>query len=189
MISAGTCFLLIVRHCFLRLDVEGIYLFTSRVPDQSVELCISYMEEQCAGTDQHLHVILFNVDDYDVNGAIPSRYANITKTAESLRYLAHSTGGRFHWFRETGDDRRKSFVFAFSIFWVKFSFPILSDLVFLLTVFLHIFLYNITPSQLGSSYLSLLHLLSHIYSQCRHLITQCNLEWYSFYENHEKQKQ
>ena len=153
------------------------------------------MEEQCAGTDQHLHVILFNVDDYDVNGAIPSRYANITKTAESLRYLAHSTGGRFHWFRETGEDRGESF--AFSIFGAKFSFPILSELVFLLTVFLHIFLYNITPSQLGvflsfagcklpSSIFSLLHLLSHVNTQCRHLFTQCNLEWYSFYENNEK---
>ncbi|KAK2189215.1 hypothetical protein NP493_113g03015 [Ridgeia piscesae] len=84
------------------IDVEGVYLFTSGVPDQPVELCVSYLEEQCAGSDQRLHVILFNVDDYDVHGAIPSRYANITKTAESLRALAHCTAGRFHWFRETG---------------------------------------------------------------------------------------
>ncbi|KAI0236056.1 von Willebrand factor A domain-containing protein 3A [Lamellibrachia satsuma] len=84
------------------IDVEGVYLFTSGVPDQPMDLCVSYMEEQCAGSNQRLHVILFNVDDYDVHGAIPSRYANITKTAESLRSLAHCTGGRFHWFRETG---------------------------------------------------------------------------------------
>ena len=86
--------------------MEGVYLFTSGVPDQPVELCVSYLEEQCAGSDQRLHVILFNVDDYDVHGAIPSRYANITKTAESLRSLAHCTAGRFHWFRETGGTGR-----------------------------------------------------------------------------------
>ena len=83
-------------------EVEGIYLFTSGIPDQTHDICSSYLEETCGGRNLRLHVVLFNVDDYDANGAIPSRYANITKTAESLRALAHCTEGRFHWFRETG---------------------------------------------------------------------------------------
>ncbi len=62
----------------------------------------AYIEEKSAGRELKNHVILFNVDDYDANGAIPSRYANITKTAECLRNLAHASTGRFHWFRETG---------------------------------------------------------------------------------------
>lgn len=44
------------------------------------------------------------MDDYDANGAIPGRYANITRTGECLRNMAHCSGGRFHWFRETGND-------------------------------------------------------------------------------------
>uniref|UniRef100_A0A1I8IM81 VWFA domain-containing protein n=1 Tax=Macrostomum lignano TaxID=282301 RepID=A0A1I8IM81_9PLAT len=62
----------------------------------------AYLEEKAVGRDLRLHCVLFNVDDYDKDGAIPGRYASITKTADSLRFLAHCTGGRFHWFRETG---------------------------------------------------------------------------------------
>ena len=83
-------------------DVEGIYLFTSGIPDQPNEALCSYIEEKAAGRELKNHVVLFNVDDYDAGGAIPSRYANITITAECLRNLAHCCGGRFHWFRETG---------------------------------------------------------------------------------------
>lgn len=79
-----------------------MYLFSSGIPDQMFDLCVSYVEEAAAGRDLKLHVVLFNVDDYDAHGAIPSRYANITKTAECLRTLAHCSMGRFHWFRETG---------------------------------------------------------------------------------------
>lgn len=84
------------------IEVEGIYLFISGVPDQSPDLLYSYLEEAAMGRNFQLHVVLFNVDDYDVNGAIPSRYANITKTAEILRNMAHCNGGRFQWLRETG---------------------------------------------------------------------------------------
>ena len=84
-----------------------MYLFTSGVPDQSQEVCASYLQERCCGTDLNLHVVLFNVDDYDAGGAIPTRYANITQTADCLRALAHSTDGRFHWFRETGAPLRQ----------------------------------------------------------------------------------
>ncbi|CAG2240359.1 von Willebrand factor A domain-containing protein 3A [Mytilus edulis] len=81
---------------------EGIYLFTSGVPDQSQDMCMSYIEQATSGRGMKLHCILFNVDDYDANGAIPGRYANITRTGECLRNMAHCSGGRFHWFRETG---------------------------------------------------------------------------------------
>ena len=82
--------------------VDGVYLFTSGIPDQLPEVICSFMEEATVGQSTRLHSILFNVDDYDSNGAIPGRYANITQMAECLRTLAHVTSGRFHWFRETG---------------------------------------------------------------------------------------
>ncbi|XP_052768708.1 von Willebrand factor A domain-containing protein 3A-like isoform X2 [Mya arenaria] len=81
---------------------EGVYLFTSGVPDQDVNVCQAFIEESTSGRNIRLHTILFNVDDYDAKGAIPGRYANITGTAECLRNMAHSSGGRFHWIRETG---------------------------------------------------------------------------------------
>jgi von Willebrand factor A domain-containing protein 3 len=85
------------------INASGIYLFTSGIPDQHINALCSYMEECSCGVDLRLHTILFNVDDYDLSGAIPGRWANITKTAETLRMLAHCVpGGTFHWFRETG---------------------------------------------------------------------------------------
>ncbi len=82
--------------------VEGVYIFTSGIPDQPNEVLCNYAEEVSCGNHARLHTILFNVDDYDCNGPIPGRWANITKTAESLRALAHCVAGRFHWFREIG---------------------------------------------------------------------------------------
>ncbi|XP_055877562.1 von Willebrand factor A domain-containing protein 3A-like [Biomphalaria glabrata] len=82
--------------------VQGVYLFTSGVPDQLSDVVTNYIEEASTGRNVKLHTILFNVDDYGANGAIPGRYANITRTAECLRNMAHVSGGRFHWFRETG---------------------------------------------------------------------------------------
>jgi len=101
------------------IDVEGVYLLTSGVPDQPADIVQSYIEETAAGRPVRLHVILFNVDDRDlleIGGVVapgvstpgegcilPCRYASITQTAEILRQLAHSSlGGRFHWYRETG---------------------------------------------------------------------------------------
>ena len=86
------------------IEVEGVYLFTSGMPDQMIDALCGYVEESACGRMLRCHTILFNVDDYDINGPIPGRWANIKKTAEALRTLAHSTsGGRFHWFRETGN--------------------------------------------------------------------------------------
>lgn len=87
---------------FCIVDVEGIYLFTSGVPDQPADLCLAYIEESLRAKNCKLHTILFNVDDYDSNGAIPGRWSNITNTADLFRKAAHVTDGRFHWFRETG---------------------------------------------------------------------------------------
>ena len=81
---------------------EGLYLFTSGIPDQPTDLLAAYLEEKRCSVSVTLHTVLFNVDDYDSEGPIPGRYANINKTSDSLRYLAHCSGGRFHWFRETG---------------------------------------------------------------------------------------
>ena len=72
------------------------------MPDQHSDLCISYVEESLRGRGSKLHTILFNVDDYDSNGAIAGRWSNITATSDLFRTMAHVTGGRFHWFRETG---------------------------------------------------------------------------------------
>ena len=83
--------------------VQGCYLFTSGVPDQAPEVVMGYIQEASSGRGVCLHTVLFNVDDYDCNGAIPGRYANITRTAECLRNMAHVTAGRFQWFRETGE--------------------------------------------------------------------------------------
>jgi len=93
-------------------DVDGIYLLTSGVPDQPAEICNSYLEEASAGRQIKLHVTLFSIDKADIavtNGTgdgpemVPCRYASISQTAQVLRDLAHSTtGGRFHWVRETG---------------------------------------------------------------------------------------
>ncbi|KAF8568801.1 hypothetical protein P879_07034, partial [Paragonimus westermani] len=83
----------------------GLYLFTSGVPDQEEDVIVSYLQEQrCCYPNLRFHVALYNVDDYDkhTGGALPGRYANITKTADVLRKISHCTGGRFHWFRETG---------------------------------------------------------------------------------------
>ena len=94
-----------IKH---NINIDGLYLFTSGVPDQCVDAICSYLEESGCGKALKCHTILFNVDDYDGNGPIPGRWANITKTAETLRLIAHCiTGGRFHWFRETGNMRNE----------------------------------------------------------------------------------
>ena len=69
---------------FIFTVAEGIYLFTSGVPDQSQDMCTSYIEQATSGRGIKLHCILFNVDDYDDNGAIPGRYANITRKQTNI---------------------------------------------------------------------------------------------------------
>ncbi|CAF4627704.1 unnamed protein product, partial [Rotaria sp. Silwood2] len=90
---------------------EGIYLLTSGIPDQSLEVCCAYVEECNVGKSIYLHTILFNIDDYylsehgiqsNISMSVNGRWANATKTAEFMRALAKHSGGRFLWFRETG---------------------------------------------------------------------------------------
>lgn len=90
---------------------EGIYLLTSGIPDQSLDVCATYVEECNAGRSIRLHTILFNIDDYylsehgvqsSLSMTASGRWANATKTAEYMRALAKHSGGRFLWFRETG---------------------------------------------------------------------------------------
>ena len=90
---------------------EGIYLLTSGIPDQPLDVCCAYVEECSAGKSIGLHTILFNIDDYylaehgiqsSLSMTTSGRWANATKTAEFMRALAKHSGGRFLWFRETG---------------------------------------------------------------------------------------
>ncbi len=67
--------------------VEGLYLFTSGMPDQSVETICSYMEESGCGRNLRIHTILFNVDDYDKNGPIAGRWANVISFCFESNYL------------------------------------------------------------------------------------------------------
>ncbi|XP_041085718.1 von Willebrand factor A domain-containing protein 3A isoform X2 [Polyodon spathula] len=85
-----------------QIDCLGIYLFTSGVPDQDGALVSSYVAERCGGCDLRLHVCLFSLDEFDLQGSIPARFATASDTATSLRDLALSGMGRFHWFKETG---------------------------------------------------------------------------------------
>ena len=86
------------------IEIDCLYLFTSGIPDQPITKCCAYLEEVACGRNLRLNAILFNIDDYHENGPYPGRWANITKTAETLRTLAHCVNhGRFHWFCETGE--------------------------------------------------------------------------------------
>ncbi|KAG2455291.1 VWA3A protein, partial [Polypterus senegalus] len=97
-------------------ECQGIYLFTSGVPDQEESeilpevwthpvvlsfqavLC-SYVAELCAGRDLRIHICLFSINTLDM---IPARFATPRETAVVYRDLANSSKGRFHWFNETG---------------------------------------------------------------------------------------
>nr|CAB3267658.1 von Willebrand factor A domain-containing protein 3A [Phallusia mammillata] len=82
---------------------QGLYLFTSGIPDQEEDVVCSFVSETCIGCELKIHCDLFSIDDYSVSESeLPSRYATIQQTADYLRNLAHCSGGRFHWFRETG---------------------------------------------------------------------------------------
>ncbi|KAK1164860.1 hypothetical protein AOXY_G15278 [Acipenser oxyrinchus oxyrinchus] len=85
-----------------QIGCQGIYLFTSGVPDQDGALVSSYVAERCGGCDLRLHVCLFSLDKFDLQGSTPARLPRPSDTATLLRDLALSGMGRFHWFKETG---------------------------------------------------------------------------------------
>jgi len=77
----------------------GIYLLTTGIPDQDSELISCYLSECCLGRRLVVHAIYLNVDEFDCGGVVPARFATVEDTAHALRDIAHSTGGRFHWFK------------------------------------------------------------------------------------------
>ncbi|XP_015216057.2 von Willebrand factor A domain-containing protein 3A isoform X2 [Lepisosteus oculatus] len=83
-------------------EPQGIYLFTSGVPDQERAAVCGYVSECCAGGALRLHVCLFSGGGSPLPACVPPRFATPPETADTLRDLAHSGQGRFHWFRETG---------------------------------------------------------------------------------------
>ncbi|MBN3311555.1 VWA3A protein, partial [Atractosteus spatula] len=83
-------------------EPQGIYLFTSGVPDQERAAVCGYVSECCAGGALRLHVCLFSAGGSPLPACVPPRFATPPETADTLRDLAHSGQGRFHWFRETG---------------------------------------------------------------------------------------
>lgn len=79
-------------------ESQGIYLFTSGVPDQDLHVVSAYLSEAASGCDLHLHVCLFSIDD-DSSDHISDR----SDTVRVLQDLAHVTNGRFHWFADKGN--------------------------------------------------------------------------------------
>ncbi|KXJ28494.1 von Willebrand factor A domain-containing protein 3A [Exaiptasia diaphana] len=81
------------------IEVEGIYLITSGVPDEPKEVVCGFVSEALAGRNSTLHTIFYEVDDEDGLVAIPGRFSDRDDTASVLKDMAHVVHGRFHWFR------------------------------------------------------------------------------------------
>ncbi|XP_041720237.2 von Willebrand factor A domain-containing protein 3A isoform X2 [Coregonus clupeaformis] len=84
--------------------IQGLYLFTSGVPDQEMAMVSSYVSERCSGLPLRLHVCLFTGEETEAQtgGCPPPRHATREETAGALRELAQAGNGRFHWISETG---------------------------------------------------------------------------------------
>ncbi|XP_078347349.1 von Willebrand factor A domain-containing protein 3A-like isoform X3 [Oculina patagonica] len=81
------------------IEVEGIYVVTSGVPDEPKDVVCGFLSEALAGTNTAVHTIFYEVDDEDGLVAIPGKYADRGETAECLKQMAHAVNGRFHWYR------------------------------------------------------------------------------------------
>ncbi|KAG9330108.1 hypothetical protein JZ751_027265, partial [Albula glossodonta] len=81
---------------------QGLYLLTCGVPDHDMGAVLGYVLERSGGDVLRLHVCLFGGAEPPLSCPPPPRYASHTDTAQALRTLAHSSGGRFHCFTETG---------------------------------------------------------------------------------------
>ncbi|MBN3303838.1 VWA3A protein, partial [Amia calva] len=82
---------------------QGVYLFTSGVPDQESAAVCGYVSESCAGGVLRLHVCLFSTAEPPLQDCIPPRFATAAETAATLRELARHGNGRFYWLREMGN--------------------------------------------------------------------------------------
>uniref|UniRef100_A0A4W5Q6P9 VWFA domain-containing protein n=2 Tax=Hucho hucho TaxID=62062 RepID=A0A4W5Q6P9_9TELE len=87
---------------------QGLYLFTSGVPDQEIATVSSYVSECCSGRPLRLHVCLLTGEETEgqtegqTEGCPPPRHATREETVGALRELAQAGNGRFHWISETG---------------------------------------------------------------------------------------
>ncbi|XP_058536234.1 von Willebrand factor A domain-containing protein 3A isoform X1 [Ochotona princeps] len=81
---------------------QGIYLFTGGIPDQDMCILCAYMAEACSGCDLQLNVCLFYVSEPRMDTIAPACYASRIDTAIAYKEVTRATGGRFHWFGETG---------------------------------------------------------------------------------------
>ncbi|KAE8579361.1 hypothetical protein XENTR_v10024015 [Xenopus tropicalis] len=79
-------------------ESQGIYLFTSGVPDQDLHTVSAYLSEATSGSDLQLHVCLFSVGEMNVEDLTE----DTNNTTGILKDLAHISNGRFHWFDEKG---------------------------------------------------------------------------------------
>uniref|UniRef100_A0ABM5F0R3 von Willebrand factor A domain-containing protein 3A n=1 Tax=Pogona vitticeps TaxID=103695 RepID=A0ABM5F0R3_9SAUR len=83
-------------------ESQGLYLFTTGIPDQEMYAICSYMAEVCGGCDLQLHVCLFSINDLLLEDNIPPRYSSPNETAAAFKEIVWAANGRFHWFGETG---------------------------------------------------------------------------------------
>ncbi|KAM9472843.1 von Willebrand factor A domain-containing protein 3A isoform 5-T6 [Salvelinus alpinus] len=87
---------------------QGLYLFTSGVPDQEIATVSSYVSECCSGRPLRLHICLLTGEETEAQteaqteGCPPPHHATREETAGALRELAQAGNGRFHWISETG---------------------------------------------------------------------------------------
>ncbi|XP_048575749.1 von Willebrand factor A domain-containing protein 3A isoform X2 [Nematostella vectensis] len=81
------------------IEVDGIYVITSGVPDEPKDVVCGFMREALAGRNISLHTIFYEVDDEDGLIAIPGKFADREETAHTLKEMSHSVRGRFHWYR------------------------------------------------------------------------------------------
>ncbi|XP_060028816.1 von Willebrand factor A domain-containing protein 3A isoform X2 [Erinaceus europaeus] len=85
-----------------RQQSQGIYLFTGGIPDQDMSILSAYVVEACGGCDLRLNVCLFYVGEPQMDTVPPACYASRTDTAAAYREITQASGGRFHWFGDTG---------------------------------------------------------------------------------------
>ncbi|XP_063074803.1 von Willebrand factor A domain-containing protein 3A [Engraulis encrasicolus] len=105
------------HHARATTQPQGLYLFTTGVPDQDMAAVSAYVSECCSTVDARLHVCLFT-DPQGTPSSSPSPTHPLSSpthplssathpltsadTALALRTLAKAGRGRFHWISPTG---------------------------------------------------------------------------------------
>lgn len=75
-------------------DIQGLYLLTTGMPDQPMDVMTSYVEERCCHGNTKIHVVYLGLQS-----EVVGRNEN---TAECFRGLCRAAEGRLHWIRESG---------------------------------------------------------------------------------------